>query len=188
MSRRLPISAKDKRRIRLLYAEGHGPGEIVTAMKAKGIDLKPKQIANLVQKNGWTRQDKAIQEAREQGAKELLEEARKAGARDLKAVLQLISAGHLVDARKLRDGWELVENAADASSLQRAKGLLQSRVMEFHGLDGPPDEGAARMSALAVIVAYPEPERDAAAINVTATASAAGPGGANELEFEDDES
>jgi hypothetical protein len=144
MPKRLAISPKDKTRIFKLYASGLSPLDISLSLRDK--NLTSRQIANLVSREGWTRRKAEIAEVKQQNAQEVLASVRASGVRDLEEVLSLVADGLKIDAQKLKDAWQLVGDAADASSLQRAKTLHLSRVLKLHGLDVPVETGTGTLN------------------------------------------
>jgi len=124
------LQATDKRKIEKLYLSGVKPGEI-----ARKVGVKPASLRQHLYRAGLTKQRDAIEEVKRRTAREVLESIREKSIGDFEAVLGLLGEALKVDARKLRDGWGLVQDAAGASSLMRAKSLLQSQVFRHYGLD-----------------------------------------------------
>lgn len=191
-SRRPLLSARDKRRIQRLYMRGMPPRDICVELRSLG--LTPRAITNLAHRSGWGKQRSEIEQAKRESAAEIVARVRGDVAADLESVLRNVAAGAKTDAVKLKDGWDLVEDAAGASSLMRAKGLLLNRVLRLHGLDQNEGQDVGRGASVSVVFArYPDagaPRTEAEAVNVTGTAAAEGTGSPDvgaHLDFEDDD-
>lgn len=191
-SRRPLLSARDKVRIQKLYMRGMPPREI--AVELRSLGLTARAVTNLAHRSGWGKQRAEIEQAKRESAAEIVARVRGDVAADLESVLRDVAAGAKTDAVKLKDGWDLVEDAAGASSLMRAKGLLLNRVLRLHGLDHDTGHAGGRGASVALVFArLPEAgasRTEAAAVNVTGTAVAEGAGstdGSAHLEFDEDD-
>lgn len=133
MSCHLQLSPRDKLRIERLYAKGLKPAEICAELPS--LQLTPRQVTQFLYKRGWTKRRTEIEEAKQQTALEILERARREGVEDFEGFLRDIATGLKIDANRLRDGWELVDDASDAASLMRAKSLLLNRGFQLFGTE-----------------------------------------------------
>ena len=124
------LTAAEKRKIEKLYLSGVKPGEI-----AHKIGIKSASLRQYLYREGLTSRREEIKESKQQTAFEVLARIREKNLADFEAVLGLVAEGLKIDAQKLKNAWNLVGNAADASSLQRAKGLHFDRVLRVYGLD-----------------------------------------------------
>ncbi len=154
MPRTLQISSAQKAQILKAYSAGKTPTQI--SMELRSIKLTSTQIANLVYKAGLTREKAAATEEAKRSAIEVLKESRENGIRELEQVLSALKDGAAIDADKLKDGWGMVNDAAGASSLQRAKGLLLNRTLKLYGLEK--ETGANPVPSLNVFLAQPKGE------------------------------
>lgn len=150
MPKRLPISAKDKARIFKHYAQGETPFAISTSLRE--VNLSPRQVANLIQREGWAKRKAEIAEVKQRTAIEILEQARRDGVQDFEAFIKATAESLKIDAARLRDGWDLVEDAAGASSLMRAKKLLLQRGLETFGLAGAAEHSGPTQKDLLALV------------------------------------
>jgi hypothetical protein len=132
MSHHLSLSPRDKLKIERLYAKGLKPAEICAELPS--LKLTPRQVTQFLYKRGWTKRRAEIEVVKQQTALEILQRVQKEGVEDFEAVIQDIAAGLRIDAKKLRDGWDLVEDASGASSLMRAKNLHLGRSLQFFGV------------------------------------------------------
>lgn len=153
MPKRLQIPSTVKAKILKAYSSGKTPTEI--AMSLRDIKLTVEQIANLVYRAGLTRKKAEADEEAKRSAVEVLKKSREDGVQQLEQVLGAIKDGAVADAEILRDGWDLVTDAAGASSLQRAKSLLLNRTLKLYGLDKTDEQGMAGGNTLAFIYGAP---------------------------------
>jgi hypothetical protein len=138
MSRTLNLSPRHKAKIDRLYLKGFKPSEICAELPA--LRLSPRQVTRYLYRRGLTKQRTAIEAGKQQTALEILRRVRAEGQEDFEELIREIAAGLKIDATKLRDGWGLVQDAAGASSLMRAKGLLLDRTLRTYGADGTEQE------------------------------------------------
>lgn len=136
MPKRLPLTSQQRQKIFREYAKGVAPAEI--AISHPGFGVTGQQIQNLILREGWAGKKREIADVREQSAAEILTKARQEVVEEFGEVLRHFATGLKVDAEKLSDGWSLVTNAAGASSLMRAKSLLQANAFEFYGVTPAP--------------------------------------------------
>ena len=134
---------KDRREIRKLYLSGMKPEEI-----AKRFDMKPASLRQHLYREGLTKMRNEVEEARRRTAAEILEEARRQYGDDMAKALGELFAGLTADAKRLRDGWGLVKDAAGASSLMRAKNLLLDRALRSLGAEKPEDQSNVSQTAI----------------------------------------
>lgn len=132
MAQHLP--ADRRRKIERLYLSGVKPAEI--ALK---LGIKPASLRQHLYRAGLTQRREEIEEVKQRTAREILESVRQRNVEDFETVLDSLSEGAVIDAERLRDGWDMVQDAAGASSLMRAKCLLQDRATRFFGLDKEAD-------------------------------------------------
>lgn len=135
MSRHLKLCPRDKSKIDRLYLKGFKAAEICAELRH--LNLTPRQVTQFLYKRGLTKHRTAIEETKQRTALEILERVRREGAEDFEAVIADIAAGLKIDAKKLRDGWSMAQDAAGASSLMRAKTLHLNRALQLYGLDKP---------------------------------------------------
>lgn len=135
MTRHLKLSPRDKRKIDHLYLKGFKAAEICAELRH--LNLTPRQVTQFLYKRGLTKQRTAIEETKQRTALEILERVRREGVEDFESVILDISAGLKIDAKQLRNGWDMAQDAAGASSLMRAKSLHLGRALAFFGLDKP---------------------------------------------------
>lgn len=135
MSRHLKLSPRDKRKIDRLYLKGFKAAEICAELRH--LNLTPRQVTQFLYKRGLTKQRMAIEETKQRTALEILERVRREGVEDFESVILDISAGLKIDAKQLRNGWDMAQDAAGASSLMRAKSLHLNRALQLFGLDKP---------------------------------------------------
>jgi len=188
MPARLELPPKDKRDLFRRYARGETPLDLTRSRS--DLKLTARQIANLISREGWAKQKAEIAEERKKSAQEALAQVREDGVRELEPILRDVAAGLKTDAAMLKDGWDLVEDAAGASSLMRAKNLHLARLMRFHGVDKEPASNARSQALAMVYVKMPNAHPpETAAVDVAMTESH-GPIGGEDLmlEFADDES
>lgn len=126
------LQAIDRRKIEKLYLSDVKPAEI-----ARKLGLRPASLRQHVYRAGLTQRRDEIAVAKRRTVLEVLEGVRRRSTEDFEAVLGLLGEGVKIDAKRLRDGWDLVETAPDASSLQRAKALHLDRVFRLHGVEKP---------------------------------------------------
>lgn len=137
------LNDKDRREIRKLYLSGMKPEEI-----AKRFDMKPASLRQHLYREGLTKMRNEVEEARRRTAAEILEEARQQYGDEMAKALGELFSGLTSDAKRLRDGWDLVQDAAGASSLMRAKNLLLDRLLLAYGAEKP--EAASNGSQTAI--------------------------------------
>jgi len=139
----MSLSSHNKSEIQRLYLKGLKPAEICAELQH--LKLKPASIRQFLWRAGLTEQRGAIDEAKKQSVVEILAKARQEHADVFADVLDDSIAGLKNDSANLRDGWALVEDAAGASSLMRAKALFLDRTLRAFGVDNPtlgPDSAA----------------------------------------------
>lgn len=191
MPKRLMISIKDKRDLRRRYIRGERAADLVASRRDLGLSLA--QIQNLISREGWAKMRGEVEQTRRRAANEVLAQVREETTSDLEKVLRSVNIGLVKDAEQLEDGWDLVEDAAGASSLQRAKSLHLNRLLRMHGLSQEPSQAADGRGDITVVFArLPDvgaPRTEAEAVNVTGTAAAEGAlsDAGSRLDFEDDE-
>ena len=173
MPSRLAISPKDKRDLFRRYAKGETPVDL--ARSRSDLKLSVRQISNLVSREGWAKQKGEIAEVKRRAASDVLAKVREDSVDDFEQVLRSVKTGLATDARQLENGWHLVEDAAGASSLQRAKSLHLNRLLRFHGLERPEDPKASARASIALVFGrFPSSADSAgcerAAIDVTTAA------------------
>lgn len=137
MPKLLPLAPSHKAAMRAQYAAGRTPHEIAKEMERKKVAITHRQISNLAQREGWKQDQVAVAEACQEDARAIIAKVRASGARDLEEALGMVAEGLKIDAQQLRDAWHLVNDAAGASSLMRAKTQHLNRVLTFHDLDKP---------------------------------------------------
>ena len=137
MARHLTTGERSK--IERLYLSGTKPSEI-----AQKFGLKPASVRQLLHRAKLTQKREEIDEVKREALLEVLARKREEYAGDYEDMLDDFAAGLRIDAKKLRDSWELVQDAAGASSLMRAKNLLQDRAGRFFGLDKEADAAPSR--------------------------------------------
>ncbi len=125
---------------------------------AKKIHAKPATVRQAIWREGLTKERNGIKEAAARTAEEVLHEARKRHAKKLVGILDKQIESLELDAGMLLNGWALVEDAAGASSLMRAKGLLQDRTLGYFGIELP-DDGQPKGSQFSInmFIAHGEP-------------------------------
>ncbi|MGD1031402.1 MAG: hypothetical protein ABSA05_09695 [Opitutaceae bacterium] len=155
------LTAAEKRKIEKLYLSGVKPGEI-----AHKIGIKSASLRQYLYREGLTSRREEIKESKQQTAFEVLARIREKNLADFEAVLGLVAEGLKIDAQKLKNAWNLVGNAADASSLQRAKGLHFDRVLRVYGLDTKLGQVQPATFNIAMLVASPSKPGP---VNVTPT-------------------
>jgi DNA-binding CsgD family transcriptional regulator len=124
------LTADKRRKIEKLYVSGVKPAEI-----ARRMDMKPATLRQHVYRAGLTKRQEEIAEVKRQTALEVLRKVQQEMVDDFEDVLDDISAGLKIDAQRLRDGWDMVEDAAGASSLMRAKSLHLERMLRTFGVE-----------------------------------------------------
>jgi hypothetical protein len=124
------LNSNQKRKIQTLYLSGTKPLEI-----AKQMGLKAGSVRQHVHRHKLTQRRDEIDTARQRTAREVLESVRQKSVADFEAVLELLNEGVKIDAGKLCDGWGMVQDAAGASSLMRAKSQLFDRTLRAFGVD-----------------------------------------------------
>ena len=191
MPKRLTISIKDKRDLRRRYIRGERAADLVASRRDLGLSLA--QIQNLISREGWAKMRGEVEQTRRRAANEVLAQVREETTSDLEKVLRSVNVGLVKDAEQLEDGWDLVEDAAGASSLQRAKSLHLNRLLRMYGLSQEPSQAADGRGDISVVYGrFPDVgalRTEAEAINVTGTAAAKGAlsDAGSRLDFEDDE-
>ena len=194
MPKRLTISIKDKRDLRRRYIRGERAADLVASRRDLGLSLA--QIQNLISREGWAKMRGEVEQTRRRAANEVLAQVREETTSDLEKVLRSVNVGLVEDAKQLEDGWDLVEDAAGASSLQRAKSLHLNRLLRLHGLNQESSQAAGGRGDISVVWCprgtFPDvsaPRTEVEAVNVTGTvvAEGAGPDAGSRLDFEDDE-
>lgn len=152
-----------------LYARGSTPSQISNLLRK--LELTPSQISNLIARRGWATRKGEIEEVKQRSIKEALDDFKEKAGEDLGYVLNLASQSAKLDAERLKDGWGMVEGADDASSLQRAKKLHQSRVFELYGIDPiNKDQGNGQQNMMAIIYGRIASDSDQRAQPVDVTA------------------
>lgn len=126
------LTARDKNKIQRLYMRGMPPRDICVELRS--LALNPRTITNIAHRCGWGKQRTEITAAKAASSAEILERAKQDAATELEVILRDVSSGMKIDAAELKSSWHLVENAADASSLMRAKTLFMNQLLKFHGL------------------------------------------------------
>jgi len=154
------LQAAERRKIAKLYLAGVRPKEIAGKM-----GIKPSSLRQHLYREGLTRRKGEIEESKQQTAFEVLCRIREHDVADFEAILGLVAEGLKIDAQKLKDGWNLVGTAADASSLQRAKSLHYDRVLRVFGLDQSKNEPAP-LTTVAFFMGTPA-DSTPAEVNVT---------------------
>lgn len=134
---------KDRRKIQKLYLSGMKPEEI-----AQQLDMKPASLRQHLYREGLTKRRHEAEEARRRTAAEILNEARQQYGEEMAEALGELFAGLTDDAKRLRGGWDLVKDAAGASSLMRAKSLLLDRTLRTFGVEKPPEKAEGEISAI----------------------------------------
>ena len=129
------LQAADKRKIEGAYLSGSKPVEI-----ARKLGKKPATIRQFLYRQGLTSRRDEIAVAKKRTAREVLEIARQQHVEELATVLGLAGESLKIDAERLRDGWPMVDGAADASALMRGKSLLFDRILRFYALENSPAE------------------------------------------------
>jgi len=124
------LQNNDRRKIERLYLSGVKPTEI-----ARKVGMKPASLRQHLYREGLTKRRDEIEAVKQRTVVEVLEKLRKNSVEDFEAVLGLLGDGMKIDARRLRDGWRLVDDAAGASSLMRAKTMLQNQAFRFFGTE-----------------------------------------------------
>jgi hypothetical protein len=124
------LNADQKKEIEKLYLSGVKAGEI-----ARRVDMKTASVRQHLYRAGLTKRREEIAEVKKQTALEVLARVRQERIGDFEDVLDDIAAGLKIDAQRLRDGWDMVEDAAGASSLMRAKNLLFERTLRTFGVE-----------------------------------------------------
>lgn len=133
----------DRRKIQKLYLSGMKPEEI-----AQQMDMKPASLRQHLYREGLTKLRHEVEEARRRTAAEILDETRQQYGEDMAEALSELFAGLTDDAKRLRGGWNLVKDAAGASSLMRAKSLLLDRTLRTFGVEKPPEKAEGSIPAL----------------------------------------
>jgi AraC-like DNA-binding protein len=124
------LQNSDRRKIERLYLSGVKPTEI-----ARRVGMKPASLRQHLYREGLTKRRDEIEAVKQRTAREVLESIRQKSVEDYESVLGLLSEGMKIDAKKLRDGWSMVDDAAGASSLMRAKAMLQNQALRFYGTE-----------------------------------------------------
>jgi hypothetical protein len=127
------LSPRDKLKIQRLYAKGLKPSEISAELAS--LNLTPRQVTQFLFKRGWTKRRSEIEEVRQQTAAEIFRSVRTESLKEFQSVLRTFAASLTDDSEQLAHAWKLVEDAAGASSLMRAKSLHLDQALRFHGLD-----------------------------------------------------
>jgi uncharacterized protein YjcR len=124
------LTADRRRKIDKLYLSGVKPTEI-----ARKMGMKPASLRQYLYREGLTKRRNEIEEVKQRTVREVLESVRQKSVADFEGVMELLAEGVKIDAKKLRNGWELATDAAGASSLMRAKGLLLDRALKTYGVE-----------------------------------------------------
>ena len=150
MSQHLKISPRDKRKIDHLYLKGFKVADICAELRH--LNLTTRQVSQFLYKRGLTKHRAAIEENKQRTALEILEKVRKEGAEDFEAAIEDHATGLKIDAKRLRDGWPLVQDAAGASSLMRAKSLHLNRAFQLFGIEKDSDSSKPAANTLSMFV------------------------------------
>lgn len=130
MPRALAITQAQQTKITELYVSGAKPAEIAGRLR-----IKPDTVRKYVSRRGLTARKTEIAEAQAQTMQEAIAQARRENVPVVLKAMRSLIDGLAGDAERLeRDGWGLVDDAAGASSLQRAKSLLGGRMLELAGV------------------------------------------------------
>ena len=185
MPARLEISPKDKRDLFRRYAKGETPLDL--SRSRSDLKLTVRQISNLISREGWSKQKGQIAEVKRRAASEVLAQVREDSVDELEQALRSVKTGIATDAKRLEDGWDLVEDAAGASALQRAKSLHLNRLFKLHGFDRPTDSKASARANIALVFGrFPSAEEATAVMDVTTTEAEPDVEDVN-FEFDDDD-
>lgn len=150
MPRRLDISPADRRDLRKRYARGETASDLIVSRKDLGLSLA--QMQNLIVRGGWPKMKGEIAATKRRAANEVLSQVRADTTEDLESALRSVGKGFANDAKQLETAFgELVEDAAGASALQRARLLNLNGILRLHGLDKMEAQGANRQAMLAVV-------------------------------------
>lgn len=169
MPARLPITPRDKRDLLRRYTRGETPLDIANSRRELGLSAR--QIANLISREGWSKLRTEAAETKRRAASEALAQLRQDSVDDFEQIVQSVKRGLKNDAEQLEDGWQFVQDAADVSALQRAKGLHLGRTLKLFGLDGKPEPANSRAAALAVVFVEAPEANAPQPLNVTSTAA-----------------
>ena len=137
------LKDKDRREIRKLYLSGMKPEEI-----ANRFEMKPASLRQHLYREGLTKMRGEVEETRRRTTAEIVEEVREQHRAELAEALGEQFAGITEDAKRLRDGWGLVKDAAGASSLMRSKNLLLDRTLRSLGAEKPEDQANVSQTAI----------------------------------------
>ncbi len=148
MQNSLKLSPRDKMKIDRLYLKGYKPSEICAELP--GLQLKPRQVTRFLYQRGLTKQRSQIEAGKQKTALEILRRVREEGAEEFETLIQDIATGLKIDAKRLRDGWELVSDAAGASSLMRAKNLLLDRASKVYGTENQNTESPTKLDVVSM--------------------------------------
>lgn len=163
MPTKLDITKQQREAIMKRYIAGQSPTEISQDMKHLG--LSGRQITSMANREGWRplRLEHLAEHAKHD-PEQILAVVRRENAELFAQIVDDVFQDALNDHQKLsRSGWGLVDDAAGASSLMRAKKLLQERLFSVAGISQQPQQQATTQNNIAFYVAAPvdQPQKEA---------------------------